>query len=368
MALSISPSGHFQGNDGPWSTFRVWIGDSSEPVELLPASSLSLTLVVLEEGCPQGAPAPNDCAGRRGNILDLQHSVTWSNLTIRDGSPYGNVPLPIEGNFLNESVGAEIGVDFLRLDLLGNVLTEDKLPLGGQLIAGYAAKSFFLGLLGLGGFQFYPVSGSDPYNSPLLTLENRSSISGPTWAYTAGASYKIPQSEGSLTFGGYDSSLINMDEALTGVNFPRGSGGNGDELTLTIKAIVLGDTEQPVAQVAVLDSTLPDIWLPQAICDVFAEKFNLHWNSTWQMYLVDSEQRAQLIKENISVSFDLTADSGSGKVVRITLPYLAFDREVKYPMMNITDDTTLYYLPLKPMPNQTTGFGALLGRTFFQEA
>jgi hypothetical protein len=366
MALRITPTGHWMGNDGPWSTFHVWVGDATEPFEVLPASSLSMTLVVLQEGCPQGAPT--DCPMLRGNVFNTRNSSTWENRTQRDDSPFGIVSLPTERQFLGEDINSEMGVDFLKLDWPEDTSTELQLPLGGQFIAGIVAEPLFLGLLGLSGFRFYPISASDPYDSMLHALGNRSMISTLTWAYTAGAKYKTPESLGSLTFGGYDSSLVNMDEALTGVNFTGPPYGSGNELSLRIKSITVGESTESIGQVAILDSTLPDIWLPPSVCDVFVDKFHLQWNDTLQMYLISDEKAEQLTKENTSVSFDLMTDSDPDKVVKITLPYAAFYREVKYPLAGITDDTTLHYFPLKPMPDNVTDFRILLGRTFFQEA
>jgi hypothetical protein len=366
MALSITPSGHFRGNDGPWSTFNVWVGDSPDPFEVLPASSLSLTLVVLGEGCPLNAPT--DCDTLRGNLFDTRDSSTWTNVTAADGSPVVYVTLQTEQEFLPEQVAAEMGVDLLRLWRVNNS-TENRMPLGNQLIAAYATKYPFLGLLGLSGFPISPVTTTISYNSTLQALKNYTTVSGLTWAYTAGANYTTPQHYGSLTFGGYDSSRINMDEALTGVNFTNSPLGKGDELTLTTKTITVGDTTTSIGLFTLLDSMLPDIWLPEDVCKIFEDKFHLQWNNTWNMYLVSQEQRAQLIDENTSVSFELASESNLEKTATITLPYRAFDREVKYPLVNITDDTTtMYYFPLKSMASKSNKYGGVLGRTFFQEA
>ena len=81
---------------------------------------------------------------------------------------------------------------------------------------------------------------------------------------------------------------------------------------------------------------------------MFEDKFGLEWNETVGMYLVSDEQRNRLRKENTSVSFELTSTSDSSTVVRIELPYPAFDHEVKFPLANISDnDTTLHYFPRK---------------------
>lgn len=350
------------GNDGPWSTFNVKIGSPPQVLEVLPASSMSVTLVVLEEGCTQSEPAT--CASLRGNTLDIHSLSSWEPLT-KDGSQYLFVSLPAEQPLLPYQIPSQVSVNTLVLDWWGNVSAADLTPLEGQLIAGYAATEPYLGFLGLSGWPATPVTGSISYDSPLRSLHNRSVPPRLTWAYTAGAWYEVPERFGSLTFGGYDSSLVNMDDALTGVNFENG---DGNELTVTIKSITVGDTAvQPADQdlAALLDSVVPDIWLPKSVCDIFEAKFGLQWNESFEMYLISEEQRDRLRDENTSVSFDLAPDINSPTFATITLPYLAFDHEVKWPKANISDNTTLRYFPLKPTPEGTTNF---LGRTFFQEA
>ena len=371
MALSIAPSTHWLGNDGPWSTFNIRVGPSQQLVQVLPASSVSLTLAVLELGCVEEVE-PSTCEDLRGAVLDPTDLLAWSNLTAANGDEFLTVKFPSEEFYFREGLASAVGVTSLALDWDEGESSSDLQPLEGQVIAGYAVKDPFLGLLGLSGLPSHPVTPDISYNSPLHTLKNVSAISGLTWAYTAGAKYKIPESLGSLTFGGYDSSLVNMNEALTNVSFKRNP--NGNELTLTVKSITVGD-ESPDSSnlVAQLDSTLPDIWLPKSICSLFEDKFGLQWNESLGMYLVNNNQRERLQTENTSVSFDLAPSSGSSEVVTITLPYLAFDHEVRFPLANITDaDTTLHYFPLKRTPNKTADpgvdFYVFLGRTFFQEA
>jgi hypothetical protein len=363
MAYRIAASRKWMGNDGPWSTFTIRVGSPPQALEVLPASSASFSLVVLEEGCPPDVTA--SCKTLRGNVLDPRDLTTWTPLRLQDDSSYGILPFPAQQALLPEQIASEVAVNPISLDVWAE--SSSSIYLEGQLLAGYATKTPFLGLLGLSGFQSYPLTKATPYNSTLQILKNNSDVSGLTWAYTAGANYKTPKSYGSLTFGGFDESLVDMDNALTDIDFPRGPGGNGDELTLSIKSIAVGGTAaDSTNMVAILDTMLPDLWLPEAVCDLFEDKFGLVWNETWKMYLVNDTQRGRLQSESTSVSFDLTPTSGSSKVVTITLPYSAFDHEVKFPLVNITDDrTTLHYFPLKRTPKDTTNF---LGRTFFQEA
>lgn len=258
----------------------------------------------------------------------------------------------------------EIAINSISLDVWGGD-SANSVFLENRLLAGYAVSSPFIGLLGLSGQETYPTNTTTSFKSPLQTLKNTSAVSGLTWAYTAGAKYKIPESYGSLTFGGFDSSLVDMDNALTDVEFLKNF--NGNELTLSIKSITVGDrVASDTDMIALLDTMVPDIWLPKSVCDLFEDKFGLQWIETFGVYLVSDEQRDRLRTENTSVSFDLTSTINSSKVVSITLPYLAFDHEVKYPLAGIDDNrTTLYYFPLKRTLNDTTNF---LGRTFFQEA
>jgi hypothetical protein len=363
MAYRIAASRKWMGNDGPWSTFTIRVGSPPQALEVLPASSASFSLVVLEEGCPPNVTA--SCKTLRGNVLDPRDLTTWTPLRLQDDASYGILPFPALQALLPEQIASEVAVNPISLDVWGD--SQNTIFLGGQLMAGYASKTPFLGLLGLSGFPTYPISRNYPYNSTLQTLKNNSVVSGLTWAYTAGANYKTPKSYGSLTFGGFDESLVDMDNALTDIDFPRGPVGNGDELTLSIKSITIdGTAAESTDMVALLDTMVPDLWLPKTVCDLFEDKFGLEWNETWEMYLVNDTQRGRLQSESTSVSFDLTPTSGSSKVVTITLPYSAFDHEVKFPLVNITDDrTTLHYFPLKRTPKDTTNF---LGRTFFQEA
>lgn len=371
MALSVAPSRHWMGNDGPWSTFNIKVGSQVELLEVLPASSLSLTLVVLPDGCTPNEQQQADCNSSRGNILDPQNLAGWDPLQSANGYNYFDVSLPGIQPLITENITSEISLNTLDLSWFGTNSTQNAMPLESQLIAGYATKTPFLGLLGLSGWPAYPVRPDTPYNSTLETLKNRSSISGLTWAYTAGAKYKTPESFGSLTFGGYDSTLVNMDQALTGVNFTRDSIGNGNELTLTVKGIRVGGTASDkvgTGMVAQLDSMFPDIYLPEDICALFVDAFGLQWNEAARMYLVNDTQHERLQTENTSVSFDLSSDSDPEKVVTITLPYAAFHHEVRFPLVNITDDqAVLHYFPIQPKPN-TTNFDIFLGRTFFQES
>lgn len=115
-----------------------------------------------------------------------------------------------------------------------------------------------------------------------------------------------------------------------------------------------------------IDSVVPEIWLPLQACAVFESEFGLTWNETYHMYLVNDTLHAALLTKDLSVTFSLAANTSASSGIEITLPYLAFDLTAKYPLAGIQDNTTSpRYFPLKRAANATQYY---LGRTFLQEA
>jgi hypothetical protein len=119
MALSIAPSKHWLGNDGPWSAFNIQIGVSQELVQVLPASSASLTLAVLELGC-NGRIDQSTCEDLRGAVLDPSDLATWSNITAANNEPFLNVTFPSEEFYFGEGIPSAVGVTSLNLEWYGS--------------------------------------------------------------------------------------------------------------------------------------------------------------------------------------------------------------------------------------------------------
>lgn len=118
---------------------------------------------------------------------------------------------------------------------------------------------------------------------------------------------------------------------------------------------------------AFVDSTIPQMILPLAVCTAFEEVFGLTWNSTYELYLVNDTWHQQLLTSNPAVTFTLGTGVAGGNTVKITLPYGAFDKQVSYPIIG---DETSYYFPLL---RTNASFDErdpriTLGRTFLQEA
>jgi hypothetical protein len=111
-----------------------------------------------------------------------------------------------------------------------------------------------------------------------------------------------------------------------------------------------------------LDSTDPNLWLPNEVCSAFESAFGISLDSATGLYLVNDTQHNSLLAANAEVSFRISDVSAGGDSVLITLPYAAFDLTAEYPLV---PDNSSYYFPLKRAANSTQ---YTLGRTFLQEA
>ena len=166
---------------------------------------------------------------------------------------------------------------------------------------------------------------------------------------------------GSLVFGGYDASKFvqnNVDFGFTS-DVTRDLVVGLQSITLTDGA---GNTRQllPYSIRAYIDSTLPYIWLPFEACQAFEEVFDLVWNSTKEIYVVDDATHLRLTNLNPTLEFKLGNSEAGGAVVSIHLPYASFDLNATSPI-----NPTFRYFPLKRAVNDTQ---YTLGRTFLQEA
>ena len=110
-----------------------------------------------------------------------------------------------------------------------------------------------------------------------------------------------------------------------------------------------------------IDSTDPNIWLPNDAVEAFESAFDLTLDDSTDLYLVNESHHDQLLASNAEVSFRLSDVLEGGSSVTITLPYRAFDLKAEYPLVNKTS----YYFPLKRATNESQ---YTLGRVFLQEA
>lgn len=138
-------------------------------------------------------------------------------------------------------------------------------------------------------------------------------------------------------------------------------------LTLGLQSVTASNTLRgaltPLSQGTffMIDSSVPDIWLPVSACQVFEKAFGLTYDPLTDLYLVNDSIHRQLQQKKPTVTFKLAVTESEGPSVDITLPYGAFDLQASPPIYpNATN-----YFPLRRAANETQ---QTLGRAFLQEA
>ena len=191
-------------------------------------------------------------------------------------------------------------------------------------------------------------------------LKSQNLIPSLSYGYTAGNQYRFNKVLGSLTLGGYDAAIIEPNE----LTIPMSSAGITD-LTVNINSITISSSNgsqnlssTPFA--AMVDSTVPYLYLPIDVCEKFEEAFSITYDNATELYLVNDTLHSQLLSQAANVTFTVTNVTGQ-VMVDIVLPYQAFDLMAEYPLVQ----NSTRYFPLKRSQNDTQN---TLGRTFLQEA
>lgn len=347
--ISVEPSQGWDGNDGPWSTFAIRVGNPPQPLRVLASTTVPETWVVHEEGCTSsdGSKCPN----ARGNLYNQSLSTTWD-----DQGLFG-VGVEANLNYVDSDNG-DYGFDTLALGYNGS----GGLSLDQQVIAGIATKDFYLGSLGLAPWRVnFSLTESSP--SYLSNLKNQSHIPSLSFGYSAGAPYRLKKVDGTLTLGGYDASRF----APNGISFPFASDISRN-LVVGLQSIEFSDSNTEPKNLlsagilTFVDSTVPHIWLPVSACKLFEDAFGITYDRQTDLYLVNDTLRDTLLAQNASVTFVIGNDVEGGDTVNITFPYHSFDLEASYRTLN---GTTRRYFPLRRAANDTQ---YTLGRTFLQES
>jgi hypothetical protein len=230
------------------------------------------------------------------------------------------------------------------------------------MVAGINAPNPWQGMFGLRGIMNH-ITGLE-YTSILQRLKSADKIPSLFYGYTAGAPYTDRQDFGSLTLGGYDAARVDMSAALS-VDFSD----DPFELSVLVEQIIISNgniTRIAMGKVALVDSVIPEIWLPGSVCDEIENAIGLAYDNTTQMYLISESQQRVLRSMNLTFTFTLGSQQNQLAKVDIVLPYAAFDLSASYPVAGINNASgTQRYFPIR-RANSTTGY--YLGRTFLQEA
>jgi aspartyl protease len=352
--LVIPASQWFEGNDGPWSTFDMRVGTPQQYVRVLVSTASPESMVVLSsDGCSTSVftTVPPNCAVSRGKLFDQNASTSW-----KDAGRYqiNDNGVGLEANLGYQQV-AQFGLDNVGLGLQGPILSN-------QTVAGIATPSpFYLGIFGLNN-QPVNFSTLGNYSAPsfIQTLKDQKKIPSISWSYTAGAIYRLKQVYGQLIFSGYDTSRFTENS----VSFTMADDITRD-LVVSLQSISYsGETSTTLLSNSIdifIDSTDPNLWLPNEAVDAFEKAFGLKADSASGLYLVNDTHHQDLLKTNAEVTFTLSDVKAGGDTVAITLPYRAFDLTASAPLVS----TNSSYFPLK-RANSSAQY--TLGRVFLQEA
>ena len=125
---------------------------------------------------------PSTCPQTRGGLVNINASTTW-----QDQGLYG---LGLEQNiqdYLGEYDTGDFGFDTLGLGPVGD--TSDDLT--GQVIAALATKDYEVGIFGVTDHPTNFTAFNDPQPSYLSSLKAQSKIPSLSYAYSAGAQYRM---------------------------------------------------------------------------------------------------------------------------------------------------------------------------------
>ncbi|KAH7363823.1 aspartic peptidase domain-containing protein [Rhexocercosporidium sp. MPI-PUGE-AT-0058] len=349
--LVVPPSQVWDGNDGPWSSFFLRVGSPPQTVRVLLSTASNQPLVVLPQGCY--SDDTSDCANSRGGLFQTNSSSTWTQNNV---TAEGVFSLAIENN-VGLSGEASYGTDTVAVGYVGSGAP----ALDGQNVGGITTKTLFMGVFGVNPAATNFSASSKPVQSYMANLKAQKQIPSLSYGYTAGNKYRFDTVLASLTLGGYDASLIVPND----LKF-RFSNDTSSELMVNVNAITISSQEGGVrglnsaAFPAVIDSTIPYMYLPIDVCRQFEDAFNLNYDYDSGLYFVDDALHTELVQQAANVTFTLK-NSTSVMDVDIVLPYAAFDLVAKWPLVQ----NTTRYFPLKRAVNNSQ---TILGRAFLQEA
>lgn len=317
-------------------------------MRVLVSTAATAIWTIGSQGCP--ADFGSGCPNSRGGLFLPNQSLTWA--------PNSIYQTGLEMNLGLDSSGY-VGYDTSTLGWQGS---------GGpsvehSIIWNLADSNYWLGVFGLNPRPTNFTTFTNPQTSFIQTLVGNNKIPSTSWAYTAGNQYRLDKVYGSLTLGGYDSNRFYPNN----LTFPFYSDISRD-LSVNLQAITTSQGSPsnllPDGSISIfIDSTVPELWLPESACAAFEAAFGIEYNDNYNRYLITAAQREKLLAQNAEIKFTIGTNVNGGETVDITLPYRAFDLQVQFPI--VVNPNVSYYFPLQKAANDTQ---YTLGRTFLQEA
>jgi hypothetical protein len=188
VPIVVAPAQSFDGFDGNWSTYAVNVGTPPQKFYVLPGTQVSETWVILPDGCEAPPTDPANCETLRGaQAFNGQPPTGFLTNASSTWAEAGLFEIKLEENLGIDGVNGLFGDDVVGVNN-GNG-SANGVSLAGQVVAGIAAKSFFLGYLGLGITRPNFSSSANPQNTFLTNLWMDNLIPSLSYGYTAGASY-----------------------------------------------------------------------------------------------------------------------------------------------------------------------------------
>ncbi|KAF2843327.1 acid protease, partial [Patellaria atrata CBS 101060] len=363
----------FEGNDGHWSTFVVDAGTSGQQFHVLPSLSSAGLWLPIPDGCNR-TDAPDDCPELRGaqsfgNRRNEGYNTSLSNSytvigifklvfpSIETETHYGEPWSNSSGLYATDTVSLHSGYN-------------SSIQLDDSLVVSIKTVNYFMGLFGLahGGVKLF----SHTYQSLLSTL-NSSSAESPripsmSYGYTAGAYYRN-NTFGSLVLGGYDRSRrLDSDAPDSEISMPLDAN-DSEALKVLVSDMTVrtggGNAQSVMGGVyqnfeVNIDSTLPYLWLPPAVCDKLSDALGLKFDNETGLYTLSNQQRQNNL-DGITIGIRLTRADEQDQALQVDLPYAAFDQDVSWPFYN----EAKHYFPIKRAEGS---MAYTFGRTFLQEA
>lgn len=322
-------------------------------MRVLPASGQSSSLLILPEACDRAVFKPQTtCTDERGGLYLRNESKTWDE--------YGQYRLD---TYLEGRVGVE-GDGLYGFDDLSLGWTGDGLPtLKNQSIAGVISPSFAVGSLALNARPVNFTNYNNPIPSLLQNLRNGSTpIPSLSWSYTAGAYNLAPKVFGSLVLGGYDSTRFESNN----LTFPFGADISLD-LQVMIQSIVASPLTRPFLTLPIasyISTLVPDIWLPEDVCDLFQRAYGLSYNSSSGDYYMNSTMHQLNLDAQPIARFTIGPEA-TGQSVQIQLPYWNFYLASKDVDPRVSAKDGSFRFPIRRASNDSQ---YILGRAFLQSA
>ncbi|KAF2675127.1 acid protease [Microthyrium microscopicum] len=369
----FEPTGQWQGNDGPWSTFNVQVGEPAQTIAVLPVPYRNALVVVGPEACPTD-PQFASCGQDRGGTYNRTASSTWQNVDSMKWDPTESVVLPptrknsANGNNMvqpgstapNGPVSMhKFGYDQIKGLPGKNGTASWQVP--NQGILSLTGMYPFIGMMGLG------TKFSGTSKNPTSFFDNvriANNLKSVSWSYTAGSNRRrSDQAPGSLVFGGHDASRFHPN---TAIKCAMHAGQR--PLGIEVGDITVNDPLQPGPQtiqlssrfIADIDFTTPFITLPEQVTSGLERMLDLTWDAANSFYRVNETRHRELLDSKTNITLPIFGDGGKKYEFRIQYKHLVL--EAKFPTVN----TPTKFFAVQRAPQTQAIF--TLGRAFLQVA